>query len=369
MSDNKLSARFDGLLTDLVVIDNDLQNALAAYAEESSEDNQKQIFLCAFRLRLLTRNLSAAKKLQSSCRFFDPNQRSSTDELFVIPPELTKIATLKGLRIAIDLDQAEDLCFTGSIEKFRIIFEHIIEHCIDHTNQGSILVQVMFSDRNSENKLQVTITDTSAGLNDTQIQQIFDQAPDNPANTIPLPSRISLELAGKHLAEIGEALRCQSNVGVGTSFRFELPVTAVEQKDKRTDARDASSMKVLVVEDNEINANVVVKTLAKLGIHSKTVHSGQKCLEVVAQERFDIILMDCHMPGMDGFETTEEIRLRHYKDNHYIVALTADAMPGIREHCLEAGMDAYEAKPLRKAALIALVDTYRQKMGSLALAD
>ncbi len=112
--------------------------------------------------------------------------------------------------------------------------------------------------------------------------------------------------------------------------------------------------RVLVVEDNAVNQKVAVKFLAKLGYAADVAANGLEALSASARVPYDVILMDCQMPEMDGFEATRALRLRHQANPSqcpHIVALTANTQPEERQHCLDAGMDAFLSKPVRLDAL------------------
>jgi signal transduction histidine kinase/CheY-like chemotaxis protein/HPt (histidine-containing phosphotransfer) domain-containing protein len=109
---------------------------------------------------------------------------------------------------------------------------------------------------------------------------------------------------------------------------------------------------ILVVDDNDTNRKVALLQLEGLGYRATVVASAQEAFDVMAKESFDVVLMDCEMPGMDGYQATRELRRREGPSRHQVViALTAHAMAGAREKCLEAGMDGYLSKPLRQDPL------------------
>jgi len=123
--------------------------------------------------------------------------------------------------------------------------------------------------------------------------------------------------------------------------------------------RSSSGRRILLAEDNPVNQKVGRGTLEKLGFNVDIVANGADALEACASGRYDLILMDCQMPVMDGYQAAREIRLREAgKGRIPIVALTADAMQGTEQHCREAGMDDYLTKPLNRSRLKSTLAKY-----------
>lgn len=116
---------------------------------------------------------------------------------------------------------------------------------------------------------------------------------------------------------------------------------------------------VLVVEDNAVNRELAVAMLERLGYRADVVASGAEALGALARTTYDAALMDCHMPGMDGYEATAEIRRGEAGGRHTpIIAMTGSAMPGDRERCIAAGMDDYISKPVQLGELARLLDLW-----------
>jgi CheY-like chemotaxis protein len=120
--------------------------------------------------------------------------------------------------------------------------------------------------------------------------------------------------------------------------------------------------RILIVEDNPVNQMVASRALGTLGYEAEVVAGGEAALEVLAHSQFDLILMDCQMPGMDGYDATAEIRRREAGRSRIpIVAMTANAIDGDRERCMAAGMDDYISKPIRLALLAKMLESWLER--------
>ena len=121
----------------------------------------------------------------------------------------------------------------------------------------------------------------------------------------------------------------------------------------------ARGSRILLVEDNQVNQRLAARMLKKRGHDADVAENGFEALKMLSLKTYDLILMDCQMPEMDGFETTRRIRTAEETTGHHIpiVAMTANALPGDRERCIEAGMDEYIAKPVHAEMLYQMIET------------
>lgn len=147
----------------------------------------------------------------------------------------------------------------------------------------------------------------------------------------------------------------ESHPTFGSTFWFTINFSAsdttpqpdLESTTPITNSSSAKTLKILVVEDYPDNRDVVVFMLEELGYQPQAVNDGQQALDKLALEDFDIVLMDCQMPVLDGYEATRQLRQRQGTQRHTtIIGLTANAMYDDREKCLAAGMDDYLSKPV-----------------------
>jgi len=158
---------------------------------------------------------------------------------------------------------------------------------------------------------------------------------------------------------MGGTLTVDSELGRGSCFSFQIDCPAapaeVEIESPKVCTGWPSGMRVLVVDDNAINLRVAKKMLERLGASVEVRSSGHAALEALSSEPFDVMLIDCQMPEMDGYEATRQWRRREGTGRRTpVVALTATIGDGERERCLEAGMDDYLSKPVRLEDLRAL---------------
>lgn len=145
---------------------------------------------------------------------------------------------------------------------------------------------------------------------------------------------------------------------------FECPAADCNGKLPALNCQDAAvnsppSLKILLAEDHPINQQVILEQLAVLGYRADSAANGQEALDLLAACPYDLVLMDCQMPVLDGYETTQKLREIEGRDRHtFVIALTAHAMPGEREKCLAAGMDDYLSKPVDLDALAGMLQKY-----------
>ncbi len=158
----------------------------------------------------------------------------------------------------------------------------------------------------------------------------------------------------------------ESEEGSGSTFHFTVRLLIADHREQMPHGVDRSEgsefnvsrdLRILVVEDNPVNRMLATRLIEKHGFTPLAAANGRSALEVLEQERVDCVLMDVQMPEMDGFEATASIREREHRSGRHlaIIAMTAHAMAGDRERCLEAGMDDYVVKPIDVNELLAAV--------------
>jgi PAS domain S-box-containing protein len=294
---------------------------------------------------------------------------------------LRGIAQSKGLELRASIDPDTPAKLRGDGGRLRQVLLNLIGNAIKFTPCGEVKLHISVDRQTKEMaSIRFRVTDTGIGINpETQARlfQAFTQADGSTTRRYGgtgLGLAICKQLVEKMHGDIG----VESAAGAGSTFWFTVElakqskgvvrITPKEPKDiilgrqKAEPGKARGSIRpqrVLIAEDNTVNQQVAAAQLKKLGYASDTVANGLEVLEALNRIPYDIILMDCQMPELDGYETTRQVRLRG-GHQPYIIAMTASAMQGDRELCLAAGMDDYITKPVRTAALKAVLEQHSE---------
>ena len=260
---------------------------------------------------------------------------------------------------------------SGDPLRLRQIVANLLSNAIKFTEKGWVTVRQTVS-LAADGKLTMVldVADTGAGIPAEKVPLIFEKFTQADSSISRKYGGTGLGLAiTKRLVELqGGQIRVESRVGRGSTFTVEIPFEIAQEtaaavrppQVQRAVEPAVKQARLLLVEDNAVNQRVVLAMLRKKDYKIDVANNGQEALEILgrATEPYNVILMDVQMPVLDGLETTRAIR-RNPKWNYLpIIAMTAHAMIGDRERCLQAGMNAYISKPVQQAGLIAVIEEY-----------
>jgi two-component system sensor histidine kinase/response regulator len=263
----------------------------------------------------------------------------------------------------------------GDPFRLRQVLLNLAANAIKFTEHGQVAIELSGSPHDGGCRMRLAVQDTGIGMDVPTQARLFTPFAQADASTTRRYGGTGLGLViCKRLIELmGGTIAFTSEAGVGSIFWIELtlPLEIADPRTARADeptspaqpmALAAAGLRVLVAEDNPTNQKVALFLLKKLGWQVEVARTGIDAVEAFRTGIFDLVLMDCQMPEMDGFDATRQIRTAEDGGSHLpIVAVTANAMAGDRERCLAAGMDDYVSKPLSKASLLAAVERLLQR--------
>jgi PAS domain S-box-containing protein len=272
-------------------------------------------------------------------------------------------ARSKGLDVAVAIDDDVPGWVRGDSLRLRQVLVNLVGNAVKFTDRGGVTIGVSTLGGDG---LRFRVVDTGIGIEPSAHSTLLDPFSQADSSTTRRfgGTGLGLAICAQLIALMNGTLDFESTVGEGSTFWFDVPLPAavgpstiapVAAPPAEADP-PAPAARVLLADDAPINQLVGVAMLERLGCTVDVVTNGAEAVEAVLQKDYDIVLMDCLMPVMDGYEATAQIRsLEGGSRRTPIIALTASAMVGDRERCLAAGMDDYLAKPLDRAALADIV--------------
>ena len=271
-------------------------------------------------------------------------------------------------------DEAPDVV-AGDRMRLQQVLLNLAGNAIKFTERGEVEMNLRTLSQNDETHLEFAVRDTGIGIPPAGLERLFQPFSQFDASTARRFGGTGLGLSiSKSLVEMmGGRIWAESEMGKGSTFHFTVRLPLAKELPSDFEAPTAVSavpcaqLRVLLVEDNPANQKLATYILKDRGHVVEIAGDGQEAIYLTQQNRYDVILMDVQMPGMNGLEATAAIRKRDDGGRRVpIIAMTAHAMKGDREQCLAAGMDAYLSKPIDGHEMIAIVETLAAGSPSVA---
>jgi CheY-like chemotaxis protein len=281
-------------------------------------------------------------------------------------------AAQKGIRLMFNIDGNVPQRLIADPVRLTQIIINLTGNAIKFTEQGHVDIRVRYLEKcGSDHVIKFEVSDTGIGIAPENIDRIFEHFSQADADTSRKFGGTGLGLSiSKNLLELmGSKIHVESKLGAGSVFSFSLNLAEgdeqpVESVTGSTIANEAvEGLCILLVEDNKINQLVASQFIKKWGIEVDIADDGLEAVQKVQQKKYDLVLMDLEMPGMDGFEASREIRKLNaeYFQELPVLALSASAMKGMKEKVMLSGMNDYVAKPFSPTELRSKIFQYASK--------
>jgi signal transduction histidine kinase/CheY-like chemotaxis protein len=264
-------------------------------------------------------------------------------------------AQQRGLPLLLDLPSELPLRYRGDPNRIKQVILNLVGNAIKFTHEGQVTLHARAKVLDEERSLvEIAVEDTGIGIPEEQLDRVFEAFTQADASTTRRYGGTGLGLAiSSRLARLmGGELRLESTVGQGSTFTLGLVLKNAVRRTSIPAPREVHEAsryqgRVLLVEDNVDTQSLADEMLRRMGCAVDLVNDGAQALDRLERERYDLVLMDCHMPNLNGYDATREIRRREAEHGAHttIVALSASVLPEERARCAEVGMDDYVAKP------------------------
>ncbi len=348
-------------------------SGMASLLAEAGSDNDREKYLTAIQtsaesLKVIINDILDLSMIESGKLKFEKIGFGLKEQLDNIYNTFIHQAANKDLIFNIEVDPEADLILIGDPVRLSQILINLIGNAMKFTHVGRIDINVSLKMvKDDKYYLSFDVADTGIGISETKLAQIFDSFTQADDSITRRYGGTGLGLAiTKQLVDMQKGtIKVRSVENKGTTFTFVIPYKKGKKEDlpenklklKVEEEVDFHGLKVLLVEDNDINRLYAVRLLSKWNIEVAEAENGVIAVDRLKDQDFDLIFMDLQMPVMDGFEATTIIRNKFTtpKSDVPIVALTANAIKGDSDRCFEVGMNAYISKPFKPEQLIEVI--------------
>ena len=273
-----------------------------------------------------------------------------------------QLAQNKGISLRINVDKALNTNVVGDATRLSQVLNNLVSNAIKFTHKGSVTLGLSKGEASKTHQfIRFSVKDTGEGIDVDEQERVFDaftQA-NSSINRVHGGTGLGLQIVKSLVEAMGGTVYLKSAVGQGSEFYFELPFEITDSAigvKVQNNTPSFSNLTVLVAEDNDINQVVAKSLLEDTGAKVVIADNGKKAVEVAQKQHFDLILMDLHMPEMNGSEAA--LALRQANITIPIIAFTAAVVAEEIDKALASGMDGYLTKPVNKTQLHAVLTEY-----------
>lgn len=299
---------------------------------------------------------------------------SITETLDDIYTMFIQSAEQKDLSLSHKIDKNIPKLIYTDPKRLRQTIVNLVSNAIKFTEKGYIKIHVTLShalntdETNNISSLLIRVSDTGIGIAETEFDRIFTPfyQVDGSVTRSYGGTGLGLAMSNKIIELMGGKISLESNSNQGSTFTISIPLTSENNDDLNNKRKNPVSLehseiikndvdktsnksnkKILIVEDNEINAELLIIQLDSFGYNADVAENGKIFLDMIKKDHYDLILMDCQMPVLNGYDATQQYRRSEDPDTHIpIIAVTANTILGDKEKCIACGMDGYIEKPV-----------------------
>ncbi|MCW8328761.1 ATP-binding protein [Photobacterium sp. SDRW27] len=352
------------------------QLLLKTKLSEEQEHHLRSLLDSGKHMMSLLNDILDFSKIEQGQLKLDPTNFSFTDLIGAIESTYHSLAKEKGISFDIICEFNQNDWFYADKARIRQILFNLINNAIKFTERGKVLVTLKLNDglNPGEKTLTIITKDTGIGIDPERIQHIFDPFAQAEASTSRRFGGTGLGLSiVKQLAELmNGTIDLSSQPGIGSTFTVTLQIhqgqyMLPEQENVEFDHSAFANLKVLIVEDNQLNVLIIDSFLKQRGFTTQIAENGAEALELLEHQYYDVILMDNHMPVMDGIEATQRIRSWDSPISQIpIFACTADVFEETQKNMINAGVDCVITKPLDEQKLLDALQRFKSKITHMA---
>jgi len=281
----------------------------------------------------------------------------------------------KSLRFVIDDTIEPNVLFHGDLQKIKQMLLNLIGNAVKFSSAGEIRLKAeILNNSGPLAHVRFSVQDQGIGIPEEKMGLLFNDFVQTDSSMARKygGTGLGLSISKKFAKLLGGDLNVTSTFGKGSTFFIDLPMekklapAPVIAKAEAPIVQNSAlpTMKILIAEDNEVNQMILQKFMKKWGYQFQVAANGHQVIDAVIKENFDLVLMDCQMPEMDGFEATKKIRSHGSSDVRRlpIIALTANAMGEDKQRCADVGMNAFVSKPIEPELLLQTIQSFSPKI-------
>ncbi|MCR4956895.1 MAG: response regulator [Lachnospiraceae bacterium] len=327
----------------------------------------------------LVKDLSDLSKIEKGTLYIEQAAYSISEVISKTYLLIHDSADAKSIDMSLSVDETLPSVLRGDGQRMKQVVLNLLANAVGYTPIGKVHVEVTYEKAEEENAivLNVKVSDTGIGIKKADLESFHLLGTKaDPVDMVLDGVGLSLTVTNQILQQMGSSLQVESEYGQGSTFCFSLVQEVLDQRpvgtvdeilhsttDRKKEAVNtfvAPKARVLAVDDNRMNLAVINGMLKNTKIQLDCVNSGKECLEAVAKEHYDVILLDYMMPGMDGIATIR--KMKELEDNKCkdtpIIAVTASAATGAKDYYLRFGFTDYISKPVGLATLYQILRQY-----------